>query len=132
MLLVFLALAAMLLLFGLVLVIRARGWVRLLGAIQMAVVLSPIGLFIWWQRWGSGYADVLLTASPVKTVSIMGDTGQTMQVASGTPAHRISESDTVCGTRGGRLIRIGLTEGEHRGMTAWVCSENVRRRYGLP
>ena len=42
--------------FGLVLVIRARGWVRLFGAIQMAVVLSPIGLFIWWERWGSGYA----------------------------------------------------------------------------
>jgi hypothetical protein len=131
MLLILLVLAAMLLC-GLVVCIRGRGWVRLFGAIQVVVALSPVALFVWWQRWGSGYADVLLTASPAQTVSITGDTGQTVQVASGTPAHWISESDAVCGTRGGRLIRIALTEGEHHGMAAWVCSENLRRRYGLP
>ncbi len=128
----FLVFALMMLLSGLVVLIRGRGWVRLLGAIQVAVALSPVGLFVWWQRWGSGYGNVLLTASPVKTVSITGDSGQIVQVASGTPAHWISESDTVCGARGGHLIRIALTEGEHQGMTAWVCSENVRRRYGVP
>jgi len=127
MILVFLILPVVMLLFGLVLLIRGEGWYRLPGAILVALALSPVGLWVWWNYWGN---EVLLTESPGKTVSITSDTGQAVQVASGTRAHPISESDVVCGS--GRLVRIRLTKGEHKGMTARVCSETITRIYGLP
>ena len=129
MILGFLAIVVLMLLGGLVLLIRGEGWYRLPGAILVALALSPVGLWVWWEYWG---LEVLLTTSPGKTVSITRDTGQTVQVASGTRAHPISRGDVVCGSGEGRLVRIRLTEGEHKGLTARVCSENITHIYGLP
>ncbi len=130
MILVFLVLVVVMLLGGLILLIRSKGWVRLFAVLLLAVALSPVGLWVWWEYWGN---EVLLTASPGKIVSMTSDTGQTVQVASGTRAHPISVNDGSCGTHGSyHLVRVRLTEGEHKGMTARVCSDNITRLYGVP
>src|SRR5205807_1758914 len=90
MILVLLVLVVAMLLGGLVLSIRSKGWVRLFAVLLLAVALSPVGLWVWWEYWGN---EVLLTASPGKIVSITSDTGQTVHVASGTRAHPISLND---------------------------------------
>jgi len=130
MILVLLVLVVAMLLGGLLLSIRSKGWVRLFAVLLLVVALTPVGFVVWWHYWG---VEVLLTASPGKIVSMTSDTGQTVQVASGTRAHPISVNDGACGTHGSyHLVRVRLTEGEHKGMTARVCSEIVTHIYGLP
>ena len=67
MILVLLVLVVAMLLGGLVLSIRSKGWVRLFAVLLLVVALTPVGFVVWWHYWG---VEVLLTASPGKTVSI--------------------------------------------------------------